>query len=216
LGIAPLAFGQPSPDPNLWGPPTIVNPSGLRPVPAVFYDPSTGILSLDNRGLDGVSNTVGGMMIGGDDVGTISLLVEGPEPIASIPPFVNGCYDLCLILWVYQYFNGKAQLIGSGTPSNQFIRPAVNDIFQYVPGTAPQFGEVEMGINFAFGQPGAILFGRVQIVPEPASWIAGILGLCFFALLRSRGSSGPRNEIAERVTSVRQAAVNRSGRQRDL
>jgi hypothetical protein len=180
------AIGQPGPDPSLWS--NATNPSGLRPVPAVIYDPATGILSLDNRGLDGVSNTPDGMAIQGDDVGTISLLVAGPEPTNPIPPFTNGNFDLNnFILWSYMYFNNKAQLIGAATPTGQYIRPGVNNMFQYATGLGPSdFGQVEMAINFTVGQPGANLFGSVQIVPEPA--ILTLLGasLLGFAAYRRR------------------------------
>jgi hypothetical protein len=173
-----VALAQPGPDPSLWN--NVTNPGGLRAVPVVYYDPGTGILSLDSRGLDGVSNTADGMTIGGDDVGAISLLVRGPEPTNAIAPFTNGNFDTTnFILWSYQYFAGRAQLIGSATPTGQFIRPGVNNMFQYATGLgAADFQDVEMAVNFMSGAPGANLFGSVQIVPEPA-----ILSLFGSALL---------------------------------
>lgn len=167
LVIASVAVAQPAPDPNLWN--VVNNPSGLRAVPAVIYDPATGIMSLDNRGLNGVSDTAGGSAIGGDDVGTISLLVRGPAPLSNFPPFQDATFDPTNgIAWSYQYFNGRAQLIGT-TVTGQYIRPGVNDIFQYATNLGPSdFQDVEMAINFTAGAPGSILFGSVQVVPEPA------------------------------------------------
>jgi hypothetical protein len=166
----------------------VINPSGLRPVPAVYYDPATGILWLDNLGLDRVSNTVGGTTIGGDDVGTISLLVTGPPPIAAIAPFTNGNFDLMnFILWSYQYFNGKAQLIGATTPPGQFIRPGVHAIFQYPTGlTYGDFGPIEMAINFTQGSPGAVLNGSLCI-PEPSyiGFAPALLGLALSVRLKA-------------------------------
>jgi hypothetical protein len=128
------------------------------------------------------------MAIQGDDVGTISLLVAGPEPTNPIPPFTNGNFDLNnFILWSYMYFNNKAQLIGAATPTGQYIRPGVNNMFQYATGLgASDFGQVEMAINFTVGQPGANLFGSVQIVPEPAIFTLLGASLLGFAAYRRR------------------------------
>lgn len=185
--MSTLAFGQPSPDPSLWN--NVQNPSGLQAVPVVYYDQATGVMSLNNLGLNGVSDTAGGSAIGGDDVGTISLLIRGPEPTSNFPPFQNATFDPTNgIAWSYQYFNGRAQLIGNAV-TGQYILPGVNQIFQYAAGlTAADFQDVEMAVNFTTGAPGANLFGSVQIVvPEPAvlALIGSLLlGICSF---RRRG-----------------------------
>ena len=69
--LAPAAAqGQVTPDPSLWTPATVTNPSGARPVPVVQYDPATGILSVNTLGVNGASDTIKPTTIGGDDVGT--------------------------------------------------------------------------------------------------------------------------------------------------
>jgi hypothetical protein len=172
--------GQPLPDPDLWGPATVVNPSGLRPVPVLAYDPATGIMSLDNLGVDRVSNTPGGSSIGGDDVGVIAVRVSGPTVLECLPPFMGGTFDPTnMIGWSCPGFSPHPWLIGTSTPNGQYIRPGRHDLFLYPPGLgAAHFFSVEIAVNFAVALPGAVLSGRVQVVPEPSVLSCTLLATC--------------------------------------
>ncbi|MEM7315369.1 MAG: PEP-CTERM sorting domain-containing protein [Planctomycetota bacterium] len=170
--LAILALGASSafaetgvdPDPDLWSGDTGVN--GEELVPVVAYDPMEGWLKVDLRGLNGMVDTNSGAMIEGDDIGMISLSVEGPEPDAfPLSGFING------VVWNGQYFNGKAQVFGVGAGA-EYMLPSDDcvTVFTYPTGlTADDFGVVEMAANFSPGVPGGILFGSVQIVPEPST-----------------------------------------------
>jgi hypothetical protein len=155
------AQAQVEPDPSLWTPASVRNPSGARPVPVVQYDPVTGIMSVHTLGVDGTSDTTGPTAIGGDDVGMISLIVAGPAATdVLLDGFVGG------VSWSGHHFNGKQQLFGFATAA-QFLTPGTTDVFQYPAWLTPaDFGEVEMGINFVASEPGAVLVGAVQL-PEP-------------------------------------------------
>lgn len=181
LGVFALsAFAQiASPDGSLWNVVTNNVPGGGRAVPVVSYNPATGMMSLDTRGLNGAVDTVGNGTIASDDVGMISLIVPGPDG-ATQAPFTG--LDLTqFISWSNAYFAGKEQIIGNGlTPANQFLVPGVYPVIQYAAGlSAADFGPVEMAVNFTAGAPGAVLNGRVQVVPEPATF--GLIGTALIA-----------------------------------
>ncbi len=193
VGLSAVALGQPSPDTSLWGG-GATNPSGDTAVPVVYYDPMTGIMSLDTVGLNRTSDTTTGQMIGGDDVGTISLSVTGPAATSVI---LNGFVNQPIggVVWNGQYFNGKQQLFGVGAGA-EYLQPALKtDAFQYAAGlTESAFGGVdgsrlgaaggvEMAVNFASGAPGDTIFGAVQFVPEPSAMLIvgpALLGLIGF------------------------------------
>ncbi|MHC4992482.1 MAG: hypothetical protein ACYTGC_16030 [Planctomycetota bacterium] len=159
------ANGQAPPDPSLWWPSDVVNPSGQRPVPVIAYDRSSGVLRVNTRGANGISDTTGGVGIGGDDVGLISLVIEGPPATAVL---LDGVVDD--VTWSGQHFNGKQQLFGTSS-TRAFLVPGSTAVFQYPAGLDPaDFGPVEMGINFALSAAGATLFGAVQfdVGPCPA------------------------------------------------
>jgi hypothetical protein len=169
--ISATTYGETgvAPDPSLW--------VGGDVVPVVAYDPIEGWMKVDLRGLNGMVDTTSGTMIGGDDVGMISLSVTGPVPLDfDLSGFQNG------VVWNGQYFNGKAQIFGVAAGS-EFLLPTDDcaTVFTYETGlTADDFGTVEMAINTAVGVPGGILFGAVQIVPEPSSMVlfgTALLGL---------------------------------------
>lgn len=180
-----LSFAQCTPNPSLW---TIgsIPPGRTLGTPLVCYDPVTGIMAVNGRGVNGVSDTVGNAgTIGGDDVGFISLLVTGPPATANLlPAFGDG------IAWISQYFNGRQQSIGNAI-TGQYVPTDQGDGFyrfsQYPTGlTAADFGEVEIATNFAPQAPGGIMFGRVQIaIPEPATGMV-VLGSVLFGLLKLR------------------------------
>ncbi|MEM7315215.1 MAG: hypothetical protein AAF497_18895 [Planctomycetota bacterium] len=159
-----LLWAQAAPNPDCWsGDP---NPDGSQLVPVVEYEPDTGLLFVNTLGLNQVLDTSSRFDIGGDDVGMISMSVEGPEPTDFLlTGFLDG------IVWNGQYFAGKAQLFGVGAGA-EFLRPdARTYVFQYETGlTMRDFGVVEMAVNYATGIPGGIIFGRVSCIPEPSSW----------------------------------------------
>ncbi|MEM7314677.1 MAG: hypothetical protein AAF497_16135 [Planctomycetota bacterium] len=187
--IATPAFGQEcdatgrdgvAPDASLWN--VVENPSGQRVLPVINYDTSTGILFADTTGCNGVVDTTSSTEIGGDDVGLIIFLVEGPEFLEEYISGVQASQFGGVAIWEAVYFNGKSQAFGIPAGS-EFLDPASRiDLFRFQPGLTPDdFGEVEMGINFEAQQPGATLFGSVQFVPEPNTfvsllWIFGLLG----------------------------------------
>ncbi len=150
-------------DPDRWGG-GATNPSGQQAVPIVGYESDTGILFLNTLGLNQLLDTTGGSLIGGDDVGLISLSVAGP-PAHTV--FLNGFIDQSIggIAFNGTYFNGKQQIFGIPVGA-EFLQPALSQpAFQYDAdlGSA-DFGIVEMAVNFITGQPGATLFGSVQVI----------------------------------------------------
>lgn len=174
-----------APDPALWN--VVNNPNGMRIVPDVVYNPATGMVSVDTRGLDGVVSTVGNGTIAGDDVGLISFILTGPDGVAQAP--FTGLDLTQFISWSNSYFNGKEQIVGTAlTPANQFLVPGVYPIVQYAPNLPlSTFGAVEIGVNFTSGTSGSILFGRVQAVPEPGTCsLISALGLAGIAAFRRR------------------------------
>ena len=182
LGVLAMsAFAQiASPDGSLWN--TVNNTtSGLRAIPVFSYDPGTGMMTVDTRGSNGLRDTVGNGTIAGDDVGAISLIVTSPNGTIQAP-FTG--LDLTQFLnWSSQYFAGKIQAIGTPlAATSQFLVPGVYPFVQYATGlTAAAFGPVEMAVNFQANAPGAVLNGRVQIVPEPATF--GLIGTALVAVL---------------------------------
>jgi hypothetical protein len=185
LVLPTLAFGQLPPDGSLWT--EVSNPDGSRAVPAVVYDPSTGMLTVDTSGLNGMVDTATGGAIGGDDVGFISLVVEGPEPLDILlgdpSPDFRGTNDVGTN-WTGTYFSGKLQTFGA-TIVDQYLLPiGITEVAVYATGLGPDdfpAGTAEMGLNFAAGAPGATTFGSVQIVPEPAALC--LVGTALMALV---------------------------------
>ena len=171
------------PDPNIWGG-GVTNPDGSTAVPLLCYDPITGLMWVDTAGLNRMIDTTSGQLIGGDDVGMISLSIEGP---AATSVLLNGFVNQPIggVVWNGQYFNGKQQLFGVGAGA-EFLQPAFRtDVFQYPAGLSySEFGIVEMAVNFAAGQPGATMFGSVFCIPEPAPLgmvsVACLASLVFF------------------------------------
>ncbi len=136
---------------------------------------------VNTQGLNAMVDTTVGQMIGGDDVGMISLSVQGP---AATGVLLNGFVNQPIggVVWNGQYFNGKQQLFGVGAGAEYLQPSARTDVFQYDAGlTAADFGVVEMAVNFASGAPGATIFGRIQLVPEPAS--LGMLAVACLGLV---------------------------------
>jgi hypothetical protein len=178
---AALAFGQASPDGSLWM--GDANPDGSQAVPVVEYEPETGLMYLNTLGLNQAADTADRMTLGGDDVGTISLSVTGPDATDFLlSGFIDG------VVWNGQNFAGKAQIFGVSAGSN-FLAPAGRtDVLQYPTGlTEADFGDVEMAVNYASGVPGGIIFGGVQIVPEPSTFAlfgSALLGLLGFVRRR--------------------------------
>lgn len=162
------------PSPLLW---TVVSisPGRTAGIPDFCYDPATGIVSVDTRGLNGIADTIGNTgTIAGDDVGIISMLVTGPPHTnLLLPAFGDG------IAWISQYFLGRQQTIGTAV-LGQYLPVGITPISQYPTGLTPlEFGEIEIAINFAPGAPGGIMTG--YMLPEPrvavAVFVAGILAL---------------------------------------
>ncbi len=171
LCLAATTRADVRPDPTLWD--IVHNPSGERIVPVVAYHSGNGNLSINTLGLNQLLETFDGRQIGGDDVGMISMVIEGP---AAEQFFWDGCVT-CGVIWNSTYFDGRQQLFGIGTQNEYAMPTAEIPIFKYPQGlSANDFGNVQLGVNFAWGQPGDILNGSVQIVPEPSS-----VSLCFIA-----------------------------------
>ncbi len=181
IGIASVT-AQPSPNGSLWN--SVNNPNGQRAIPVVFYDQSTGILAVDTRGVDRISNTATNTHnIAGDDVGMITLLIPGPVPTSVFAPF-NLVYDPVMgLAWSSMYFGGKMQLIGN-TIIGQYVTPGVYPVFQYRAGDQLVNHSVEMAINFGQGVPGSVLNGVVQNVPEPT--LGGLLLVGWLTAMATR------------------------------
>ncbi|MEM7315727.1 MAG: hypothetical protein AAF497_21525 [Planctomycetota bacterium] len=154
------------PDFDLWGG-GVTNPSGLAAIPILQYDPSNGEMWINTVGLNGVSDTTSPLLIGGDDVGFVSISVEGPPAIETAPEF-DGFFDGCF--WQGQYFNGKQQL-WDGQISAHYLTPTAGmRMWTYETGLTPgEFGFVELAVNFQSGGPGGTMIGGVQFVPEPST-----------------------------------------------
>ena len=142
---------------------------------------------VDTDGLNGMNDTTIGQMIGGDDVGMISLLRgrsggNGRRSNGFVNQPIGG------VVWNGQYFNGKQQLFGVA-PVPSTCTADRTDVFPYTPVSPADFGVVEMAVNFASGAPGiSTIFGSVQfVVPEPASFsLLAVAGLGLFGFLRRR------------------------------
>lgn len=164
---------QPAPDPSLWNP--VFNPNGQRVVPVVFYNPATGILGVDTRGLNRLDDTpdytTQGGPIGFDDVGLIALTFFTPIAGGTVLPPFNMLFDpIQFLSWNSQYDGGRYRINGNPL-ANQFLWPGVYSVIQLPPNlTSNEFGSVEAAVNFGPGVPGQVLFAQsngVQIVPEP-------------------------------------------------
>ena len=152
-------------DVSLWNG-GVANPSGDVAVPSVRYEPTSGIMFIDSRGVnrnvdsEPLSPGSNFVDIAGDDVALLSLIIEGPQPTSQIllEGFEFG------ISWNSQYFAQRQQLFGI-TVESEFLQPGIHALYGYEPNlTAADFGEVEIGVNFGPTQPGAILFGGIEIV----------------------------------------------------
>ncbi|MEM7312294.1 MAG: PEP-CTERM sorting domain-containing protein [Planctomycetota bacterium] len=179
LILAASASAQ-DPDASLWS--GDVNPDGSQIVPVVSYDPSTGLMSVNTAGMNQAVDSADCLTIGGDDAGMISILITGPEPLSfDLDGFQNG------VVWGTNYFNGKAQAFGVAAGC-QFLEVGTTQVMTYDMGlTEADFGEVEMAVNYELGVPGGIIFGGVQIVPEPSSlglMVVSLLGLIGFVRRR--------------------------------
>ena len=164
-------FGRPPINPN----------SGLEINPKVFYDPITGIVSLDNAGDNGLVDSLTTDFLLGDDVGMISFVMttrlnSNTDIETLLPVFEDG------VVWSPPiYFDDRVQL--QGTSIHGIFLPILESptaLFGLPTGLveADFLGpsgllEIEIGINFDVGLPGATLFsvgdpftsGAFQILP---------------------------------------------------
>lgn len=173
--LATTAFCPP--DAALWT--DVANPDGSRVVPCVGYDPASGLLKIETRGLNGVSDTDDGNLIGGDDVGLISIVIDqAPEPDSFLLTGLRGTNGAGTN-WTATFFNGKSQFFAA-TVVDQYLLPiGTTALAQFQPGlTGSDFGgvsgssvgaanAVEIGVNFSTGSPGATIFGTIQFVDFP-------------------------------------------------
>jgi hypothetical protein len=161
LLLSSSALGQPEPDPGAWT--YITNPSGLQVVPVVGYDPNTGVLFVDTRGLNRVADTFSGDPIAGDDVGLIGILVPSPQPAELYLSGWRGTNGAGTE-WIIAYASDKTQAMGI-THLDEYLLPiGVTDVARFATGLgAADFGVVEMAINFESGSPGATIHGVVQL-----------------------------------------------------
>ena len=173
---------QPAPDGSLWN--SVNNPSGQRAIPVVYFNQGSGILAVDTRGVDRISNTPTNTgLIGGDDVGMITLLVSGPAATSVFAPF-NLPFDPGMgLAWSAMHFGAKMQLLGNPI-IGQYVTPGVYPVFQYPAGSALVGHSVEIAINFGPGIPGNVLLGVVQNVPEPT--LGGLLLVGLFTAMATR------------------------------
>ncbi len=152
-------------DPDLWGG-GVTNPSGQQAVPIVAYEQATGIVFVNTLGINQVLETNSGTLIGGDDVGLIALSVNAG---CANEVLLHGFIDQSIggIVVNGMCFLEKQQLFGVPAGA-QYLEPSRRlEIFRYDPGLSPSdFYTVEMAVNFALGEPGATLFGRIQFVPD--------------------------------------------------
>jgi hypothetical protein len=187
--LSSAAFGQvtANPDAALWGG-GATNPSGDSAVPIFQYDPATGSMWISTVGLNGTADTTTRTAIEADDVGLISVSIEGPEAISTAAE-LNGFNDG--VVWNGMFFNGKQQVFGVGAGA-EFLAPTEGLVgWTYATGlTEADFGTVEVAVNFATGTPGATIFGGVQIVPEPSAVAIALPALlCLLGLVRRRRNS---------------------------
>ena len=181
--LSSVAFAQTTVDPDagMWGG-GAMNPSGDSAVPIFEYDPATGNMWINSVGINAAADTTTRSTIEVDDVGIISVSIEGPAALTTAPE-LSGFQDG--IVWNGQYFNGKQQVFGVGAGA-EFLAPTSGLVgWSYAAGLTPaDFGVVEVAVNFAPGTPGATIFGGVQFaVPEPSAFaiaipaLLGLLGL---------------------------------------
>ena len=167
--------------------------------PTIYYDPTSGLVSIDNAGTNGVVESADNSDLLGDDVGMISFQITANDPTIQgvLPNFIDG------VAWnLPVFFNGKMQLSGAAI-SGAFLSVADEPVpvMQLATGlNVENFrddnGEVSIsvGVNFNRTSPGNTLFtdgdafatGAFRIVPEPASWIlaAGLAGIVLVAMRR--------------------------------
>ncbi len=172
--MASQAFAQCNPRPELW---TVLSipPGRTAGIPVVCYDPATGVVSVDTRGVNHAIDTVQNTgEIQGDDVGPISLFFRGsPTSTLLLAPFQDG------IAWTMNYFLLGPQIVGTPV-AGWYLPVGVTEVLQYAPGlTGVHFGDVEMAINFAPMAPGGVVLGSVQLVPEPSSFAMLLAILCY-------------------------------------
>ncbi len=162
LVVTATAVGQ-TVDPDLWGG-GVTNPSGDQAVPMVVYETETGILYLNTLGINQINETITGDLIGGDDVGVISISVSGPSCANEV--LLNGYIDQSIggVVVNGMCFGLKQQLFGVAAGA-EYLQPSPRlEVFRYDGSFGRQdFGSVEIAVNFQEGMPGAAMFGQVQI-----------------------------------------------------
>lgn len=186
--LATASFGQCTPDPSLW---TVLSvpPGRTAGTPVVCYDPATGLLTIDSRGMDGVAQTIGNAdEIQGDDIGPIAFILwDGTLGQMLLPQFLNG------VAWVMGNTVSTTRVIG--TPVTGWYLPVgITGVLQYPTGLTPDhfYPYVELTINFAPNQPGGIMLGSVQFVPEPSALAIGVMALALFRSARAFSRAGVR------------------------
>ncbi|MEM7313200.1 MAG: hypothetical protein AAF497_08615 [Planctomycetota bacterium] len=136
-GIATAStVGTINPDASLWNG-GVSNPSGDTAVPAVVYEPDTGFLYLNSAGVNSQVDTTSGGLVSADDIGMISMTVEGPEPVETL---LDGFQFSGLddqtggVSWVNQYFNGKQALFGAAA-GVEYLDPSLRvNLYRYATG----------------------------------------------------------------------------------
>lgn len=144
-----------------------INPnSGLEMNPRIIYDPTSGLLSIDNAGSNGLVDSINNMTLQGDDIGMISiaftLAPEFSRGLSRVLPFfVDG------IAWTEQvWFADRVQMNGnaiaasflpiSADPVALMQLPLGLDASDFLGPSGAL--EMEIGVNHAFGTSGMTLF----------------------------------------------------------
>ncbi|MEM7316366.1 MAG: hypothetical protein AAF497_24805 [Planctomycetota bacterium] len=163
---------------------SVMNPmTQMELIPAVNYDSDTGVIWIDTTGMNGINETLASPELLGDDIGMVSFQIESQalQEDFLLSGFVDG------MVWSGMYFAGKVQMFGIPAGS-EFLAPSSRTELVRMPTglDASNFGQVEIGVNFASGVMGDILFNTgtnpgcqaIDIIPEPVG-----LGMAGFALL---------------------------------
>ena len=166
---------------------SVVNPmTQMELIPTVNYDSDTGVIWIDTTGLNGINETLASPELLGDDIGMVSFQIESQafQEEFLLNGFVDG------MVWSGMYFAGKVQMFGIAV-GTEFLPPSSRtDLVRLPTGLdAANFGQVEIGVNFASGVTGDILFNTgtnpdctaINIIPEPLG--IGMAGFGLLALL---------------------------------